>query len=582
MTKTRPSGPPAPSGPVVKNDAELFRPEMGLAADPFEFRAPSEQRWVEAEALAELVRQGATHPDTNRVVGLVSETACRLLGADYAGVALVEADGGRSWRGVSGNRSDEWRATARLLGRGPVTRCIAEGRTLVSEHLGENGEFPLSNLPLHEREGGRTALTTPLLSREGTLGALVLGWRWEFSPAPDHVRLSEALAGYAATVIDNARAHERLASRVEELRILYEALACGVLVRDAGGRIIHVNAAAEEIFGIRSDEMLGRTSDVLWQAIREDGVEVPPEERPGAVALRLGEPVRRFTEGIVRRDGTIRWLQVDSMPAFDSDGKLTRVVSSFIDVTARKEAEEEIKQLNADLERRVLERTSELEAANRELEAFSYSVSHDLRAPLRSIDGFSRALLEDYDEVLEGDGKDYLGRVLTATNRMAELIDDLLTLARVARHTLCREMVDLSALARAMAAELQSSQPERDVTWDIENGLCAKADPQLLRVLLENLLGNAWKFTSRHERASIGFGRTSGRPEVYFVCDDGAGFEMAYADKMFAPFQRLHAITEFEGTGIGLATVQRIVNRHGGRVWAEGAPEQGATIYFTL
>jgi PAS domain S-box-containing protein len=571
-----------PSQPALDN-VELLIAEMGLTLDASALHIESERRRAEAEALAELVRQGATDPDTDRVVGLVTETASHLLGADYAGVALVEADGSRSWRGVWGNRSDAWRTTARLAGRGPVAQCISEGRTIVSEHLQDHPDFPMANLTLHTSEGGRTALTTPLFSRDGTLGALVLGWRSDFSPAADHIRLAEALAGYAATVIDNARAHSRVATRAEELRILYEALACGVLVRDADGRIIHVNAAGEEIFGIGLDEMQGRTSASLWRAIREDGTAVPPEARPGAVALREGQPVRRFTEGVVRRDGTIRWLQVDSVPVFDAGGTLRRVVSSFIDVTARKQAEEEIKQLNQDLERRVLERTSELEAANKELEAFSYSVSHDLRAPLRSIDGFSQALLEDYGSVLEGAGSDYLHRVLAATHRMAELIDDVLTLARVARHPIRHELVELSGLAEAIAQDLDHTEPERRVTWQIEEGLCASGDPHLLRVVLENLLGNAWKFTSRRDEATIEFGRGSdGSAEGYFVRDNGAGFDMAYADKLFAPFQRLHAITEFDGTGIGLATVQRIIHRHGGRAWAEGAPDQGATIYFSL
>ena len=254
--------PPTPSLPGA-GIVELLTAEMGLTLDTSEPYADLDRGRAEAQALAELVRQGAADPDTERVVGLVTETACRLLGADYAGVALIEADGSRSWRGVWGNRSDAWRATARLQGRGPVSRCIAEGRTLVTEHLGEDPEFPLANLPLHEREGGRTALTTPLFGREEVVGALVLGWRWELSPASDHVRLAEALAGYAATVIDNARTHAHVAARAAELRTLYEALACGVLVRDAEGRIVHANAAAEEMFGISFEEMRGSTSAAM-------------------------------------------------------------------------------------------------------------------------------------------------------------------------------------------------------------------------------------------------------------------------------------------------------------------------------
>jgi len=239
--------------------------------------------------------------------------------------------------------------------------------------------------------------------------------------------------------------------------------------------------------------------------------------------------------------------------------------------------------LNADLERRVIERTARLEALNRELEAFSYSVSHDLRAPLRSIDGFSQSLLEDYAGRLDDTGRDYLCRVRAASQRMAQLIDDLLNLSRITRAEIYREEVDLSALARSIVAELQKSQPERPVEFTIAPGLAAEGDARLLRIALENLLNNAWKFTSKHPAARIEFGAMEQEGQtVYFIRDDGAGFDMAYADKLFGAFQRLHTASEFPGTGIGLATVQRIIHRHGGCVWARGEVERGATFYFTL
>jgi light-regulated signal transduction histidine kinase (bacteriophytochrome) len=242
-----------------------------------------------------------------------------------------------------------------------------------------------------------------------------------------------------------------------------------------------------------------------------------------------------------------------------------------------------IQVLNVELEQRVTDRTAQLEAANRELESFSYSVSHDLRAPLRSIDGFSQALLEDYEDRLDEDGKDFLRRVRAASRRMVQLIDDLLNLARVARAEVRREPVDMSALARSIAEELRQSEPERQVEFAIADGVVLNGDAPLLRIVLEDLLGNAWKFTSRRARAQIEFG-TAQRDEkpVYFVRDDGAGFDPSRAARLFGPFQRLHGSAEFPGTGIGLATVQRIIRRHGGEISAESAVDQGATFYFTL
>jgi signal transduction histidine kinase/DNA-binding response OmpR family regulator len=253
------------------------------------------------------------------------------------------------------------------------------------------------------------------------------------------------------------------------------------------------------------------------------------------------------------------------------------------EVAERRRAEAEVRALNVALEQRVRERTAELEVLNRELEAFNASVSHDLHAPLRTIDGFSEALLEEYDDRLDGQGKDYLQRVRAAAKRMAQLIDDLLSLSRVTRSEMEREIVDLSALACTAAAELRRTEPNRQVTFRIAAGLVAQGDGRLLRVALENLLGNAWKFTSKQSRTRIEFGVAQCRGELaYFIRDNGAGFNMAYADRLFGPFQRLHSTADFAGTGIGLATVQRIIHRHGGRIWAEGVVGQGATFYFTL
>jgi signal transduction histidine kinase len=249
----------------------------------------------------------------------------------------------------------------------------------------------------------------------------------------------------------------------------------------------------------------------------------------------------------------------------------------------RKRAESQIQQLNDALELRVAERTAQLEAANKDLESFSYSVSHDLRAPLRSIDGFSQALLEDCAGKLDPKSVDYLHRVRTAAQRMGDLIDDLLELSRVGRSELLRRRVNLSEIARSVVTELQKFDPDRQVQVEIEEELIAEGDARLMRIALENLLGNAWKFTVKVARPCVQLrSDPTGDGRVYFVRDNGAGFDMAYAGKLFRPFQRLHRECDFPGTGIGLATVRRIIDRHGGRVWAEGVVGVGATIYFTM
>lgn len=269
---------------------------------------------------------------------------------------------------------------------------------------------------------------------------------------------------------------------------------------------------------------------------------------------------------------------------FDRTRELNQVNEKLLqEISDRKRAEEEVRKLNDDLELLVNRRTAQLEAVNKELEAFAYSVSHDLRAPLRAIEGFSQALLEDYQAALDEQGKDYLQRVSGEARRMAQLIQDLLVLSRVTRAEMSFQPVDLSSLALNVVEMLRQGDPSHHVDVSVAKGLTADGDPHLLRQVLDNLLGNAWKFTVRTENARIELASQNlEENDTYFVRDNGAGFDMAYADKLFSPFQRLHGMTEFPGTGIGLSTVQRIITRHGGRVWAEGAVGRGATFYFTL
>jgi PAS domain S-box-containing protein len=288
-------------------------------------------------------------------------------------------------------------------------------------------------------------------------------------------------------------------------------------------------------------------------------------------ATQSGDPYE-IEYRLREKGGTYHWFLRRALPVRDPAGLITRWFGTCTNIDAVKHTEDVLRRANA-----------ETDASNRELEAFSYSVAHDLRTPLRSIDGFSQAILEDNSEQLDAQGKSNFARVRAAAQRMAHLIDDLQTLSRVTRSELHREQVSLSRLARAIGEHLREADPQRDVEIIVQEGLVAEGDANLLTAVMENLLGNAWKFTSQRPKAHIEVGLTSkdGLP-VYFVRDDGAGFDMAYVGKLFGAFQRLHSTTEFSGTGIGLATVQRIVRRHGGEVWAEGEVARGATFFFTL
>lgn len=347
-------------------------------------------------------------------------------------------------------------------------------------------------------------------------------------------------------------------------------------MRDLDGRYMVVNQEYERLFHLRGEDIVGLTDHDLFPA------EIADEFRANDLRAASGGGPVHVEEVAPGADGPHTYITV-KFPSLDSAGKPYAVCGISTDITARKRAEEQVRRLNAELEQRVRDRTAELEATARELDAFAYSVSHDLRAPLRSLHGFSEILLEDYAAKLDDEGRRYLQRIQANVGRMEQLIDDLLRLSHATRTGLKREQVDIGAQASEIIARLRSAEPGRRAEVVIADALVTTGDSHLIRLALENLLSNAWKFTSKCEHAMIrvdAVDQPGGR--AFFVRDNGAGFDMRYAGKLFDPFQRLHPAAEFEGSGIGLAIVHRIVSRHGGRIWAESKPGTGSTFFFTF
>jgi PAS domain S-box-containing protein len=362
----------------------------------------------------------------------------------------------------------------------------------------------------------------------------------------------------------------------DQLMALIDHTSAVIYMRDADGRYLLVNREYERLFKLQREDIVGLTDHDLFPEPIADAFRANDLQ-----AFARGVPVQ--VEEQAPSDDGLRTYVTVKFPLTDTRGEAYAVCGISTDITERKLAEEEVRRLNDELEIRVRQRTAELEASTKELDAFAYSVSHDLRAPLRSLEGFSQVLLEDYAAALDEEAQRYLGRIQANVTRMAQMIDDLLNLSRATRFHLRREHTDLSALAHEVLAELAAQEPGRRVDVEVPDGLIARADPHLVRLVLQNLIGNAWKFTTYRDDASIRLGvRREDGIDVFSVEDNGAGFDMTYAHKMFDPFQRLHTVAEFEGTGIGLAIVARIVSRHGGRIRADGTPGGGATFRFTL
>jgi PAS domain S-box-containing protein len=393
------------------------------------------------------------------------------------------------------------------------------------------------------------------LRKDGTEFAI------EISLSPLHTDEGTLVSGAIRDVTERKQADQQRA----RLAAIVEASDDAIIGKTLDGVVTSWNEGARRLFGYSAEEIVGKPISLL----------VPPErehEEPAILETVARGDVNRFDTVRRRKDGQNVDVSVTVSPVRNTTDKVVGVSKVARDITDRRRAEISLARAK-----------DAAEAANRELEAFSYSVAHDLRAPLRGMNGFAQLLLDGYGDELDADGQDFLREILLNASKMADLIDGLLSLARVTRSELKREHADLSEIVRDAAARLRAAEPQRDVDVRVLDAQSADVDPRLARALFENLLGNAWKFTSKQGAARIEFGavESNGAP-VFFVRDNGAGFDMAYASKLFAPFQRLHTSDEFAGTGIGLATVQRIVHRHGGRIWAEGAVGRGASFYFTI
>ena len=362
-----------------------------------------------------------------------------------------------------------------------------------------------------------------------------------------------------------------------QLVAIVESSDDAIVGKDLQGIVTSWNAGAERIFGYTASEMLGHSITRLIPPTREH------EEEEILGRIWRGENVRHFDTVRLRKDGSQIDLSVTVSAIRDSAGQIIGASKVARDITARKRTEEEIRRLNAELESRVAERTAQLEIANKELEAFSYSVSHDLRAPLRAVDGFSQAVIEDYGGQLPAEGRRYLQTIREGAQRMGMLIDDLLTFSRLSRVPLKQQEINAEKLIRSVLDDFSAQRKGRQIDLRMGELPVCTGDPALLRQVWVNLLSNAFKYSRLRETAVIEIGCTQQQGEkVWFVRDNGAGFDMRYVGKLFGVFHRLHRAEEYEGTGVGLAIVQRVIHRHGGRIWAEAAVDRGATFYFTL
>jgi PAS domain S-box-containing protein len=539
----------------------------------------TERKEAELQIRAQYELALALNATTNRDEGLrlCLAAAMRISGMEAGGVYLWDlATGGMDLAVERGLPSDLADLVRHLDPDRPEARWMLEGQSIFTNYQDLTSHMPSIPKPY---EGLRTLIGIPIRYENQVIGFLnLVSASVDSVPQPVREALETTVA-QMGNAIARLRSEAELRESRRMLEIILDTIPVRVFWKDRDSRFLGCNRwfALDAGFSSPAD-LIGR--DDYQMGWSEQAELYRSDDR---MVIESGREKTGYEEPQTRADGKRIWLRTSKAPLRDPDGKIRGVLGTYEDITDKKLAEEEIRTLNNELEQRVALRTAQLEATNRELEAFSYSISHDLRAPLRAIDGFTRALEEDYGGQFDAEGRRLCAVIRRNTRRMNELVDSLLTLSRLSRTEMRCVPTDMEALARSVAEEFAPAENRGRIEWAIGALPRAAVDPVLFRQVWTNLMANAVKFTSKCERARIEIG-SRGTPEedVYFIRDNGAGFDNRFADRLFGVFQRLHDPDEYEGNGVGLAIVQRIIHRHGGRVWAEGEPGQGAVFYFAL